>query len=105
MKFRSNNCLDVVLPDLKKAEAFYSTVLGFRLISRSATQLEFDTGRFFLRIEEGTPTERPIPALTVIDAKAARSLLSENGCAIVPGREPAFRFTDPFGIVFNVVED
>ena len=52
MKFRSNNCVAIDLPDLKKAEAFYSGVMNFRLLGKTSSQLEYDTGRFVLYINK-----------------------------------------------------
>ena len=105
MKFRSNNCVSVQLPDLRKAEAFYSGVLGFRLLAKSASQLEYDTGRFLLYVNKGPKALSPIPSFTVINAAAAKAHLETSGCEIVEEREKGLYFKDPFGIVYDVIED
>ena len=105
MKFRSNNCVSVHLPDLRKAEAFYSGVLGFRLLSKSASQLEYDTGRFLLYVHKGATVQPPIPSFTVINAAAARAHLESSGCEIVEDRGAGLYFKDPFGVVYDVVQD
>lgn len=105
MKFRSNNCVSVHLPDLRKAEAFYSGVLGFRLLGKTALQLEYDTGRFLLHINKGATAHPPIPSFTVISAAAAKAHLETNGCEIVEDRGGALYFKDPFGMVYDVIED
>ena len=105
MKFRSNNCVSVHLPDLRKAEAFYSGVLGFRLLSKTASQLEYDTGRFLLFVNKGAKARPPIPSFTVINAAAAKSHLESNGCEVIEDRKGGLYFKDPFGMVYDVIED
>ena len=105
MKFRSNNCVAVDLPDLKQAEAFYSGVLGFRLLAKTASQLEYDTGRFLLYVKKAAKVRAPIPSFTVINAQAAREHLVQSGCEIIEDRGVSLHFKDPFGIVYDVVED
>lgn len=105
MRFRSNNCVAVHLPDLRKAEAFYTGVMGFRLLSKTATQLEYDTGRFLLHVNKGPKSMPPIPSFTVISTKAAREHLEQNGCEIIEEHGSALYFRDPFGMVYDVIED
>jgi len=105
MKFRSNNCVSVHLPDLRKAEAFYSGVLGFRLLAKSSAQLEYDTGRFLLHINKSPQVHSPIPSFTVINAAAAKVHLQQNGCEIVEDRGGSLHFKDPFGVIYDVIED
>lgn len=105
MKFRSNNCVSVHLPDLRKAEAFYSGVLGFRLLAKTAAQLEYDTGRFLLYINKAATVRPPIPSFTVINAAAAKAHLESSGCEIVEDRGGGLYFKDPFGMVYDVIED
>lgn len=105
MKFRSNNSVAVHLPDLKRAEAFYSGVLGFRLVAKSAGQLAYDTGRFLLYINRSPTLRAPIPSFTVINAHAARDHLLDHGCKIIEDHGHALHFTDPFGLIYDVVED
>lgn len=104
MKFRSNNCVAVHLPSLKKAEAFYSGVLGFRLLHKTTAQLEYDTGRFLLYINKGAKTRPPIPSFTVTNAKAAKAHLAAHGCRIINDRGGSLYFKDPFGLVYDVIE-
>jgi hypothetical protein len=44
LAFRSNCEIAIHVPDLARAEDFYASVLGFRLVAKSTDQLEFDTG-------------------------------------------------------------
>ena len=105
MKFRSNNCVSVHLPDLRKAEAFYSGVMGFRLLAKSASILEYDTGRFLLFINKAAESHPPIPSFTVINAAAAKAHLESSGCEILSERENGLYFKDPFGVVYDVIQD
>ena len=105
MKFRSNNCVWVHVLDLRKAEAFYSGVLGFRLLSKSPAQLEYDTGKFILCVRKGAEVRLPIPSFTVINLEKAKTHLEENGCKLVEDHGHSAYFQDPFGMIYNVVED
>lgn len=105
MKFRSNNCVAIYLPDLRKAEAFYSGVMGFRLASKDPTQLEYDTGRFSLCIHKSPATKAPVPSFTVISIEEARRHLEANQCVITQDPEGGLHFKDPFGVTYHLVED
>lgn len=105
MKFRSNNCVRLHLPDLKKAEAFYTGVLGFRLTQKTPDGLEYDTGRFLLCISRDDQPLPPIPSFTVISTKAAKEHLLANGCEIVRDQASSLYFRDPFGMIYDLIED
>jgi catechol 2,3-dioxygenase-like lactoylglutathione lyase family enzyme len=95
------------VPDLAWAEAFYAGVLGFRLLARSADQLEFDTGALRLYVNRDLEALRPyIPSLDVPDYAAARRHLEEAGCQLVSAgsHSGAVYFQDPFGLVFDIIE-
>jgi predicted enzyme related to lactoylglutathione lyase len=105
--FRSNCEIAIHVPDLARAEAFYSGVLGFRLVAKSADQLEFDTGALRLYVNRDSESLRPyIPSLDVPDYAAARRYLEAAGCQVVSaGAHPgAVYFQDPFGLVFDIIE-
>lgn len=105
MKFRSNNCVAIYLPDLKKAEAFYSGVMNFRLAAKSPTQLDYDTGKFSLCIHKSPKFRPPIPSFTVVNLAAARLRLESNGCEILEEAANDLYFKDPLGILYHVVAD
>ena len=104
MKFISNNCVAIHLADLSSAEEFYSEVMGFRLISKTDIQLEYDTGHFFLYVNKGKTLQPPIPSLLVESAKDAKGYLVRNGCQIVDDRGSSLYFKDPFGVVYDIIE-
>src|ERR1700687_4523517 len=82
--FRSNCEIAIHVPDLARAEAFYGGVLGFRLVAKSADQLEFDTGALRLYVNRDVEALRPyIPSLDVPDYAAARRHLEGSGCKTV----------------------
>ncbi len=105
MKFRFNNSVAVHVPDLRKAEAFYSGVLGFRLLAKNDDLLEYETGRAQFQVRKAAVVRPPAPSFTVIDARAAKSRLEENGCEIVEDRGRSLSFKDPFGFVYELTED
>lgn len=105
MKFRSNNCMAVHLPDLKKAEAFYSGVLGFRLLAKTSAQLEYDTGRVLFYVNKSDVSRPPVASFTVISTREAKTILEQNGCEIIAVHDRSLSFKDPFGFVYDLVED
>jgi catechol 2,3-dioxygenase-like lactoylglutathione lyase family enzyme len=105
MRFRSNRCIAVHLKSLSKAERFYGHVLGFKLRKKTKDSLEFDTGLLRLYVNR-SPTERaPVPSFSVKSLVKARRLLKGAGCKVVANFEKALYFRDPFGFVFDVIED
>ncbi|HEX6058145.1 MAG TPA: VOC family protein [Gemmatimonadaceae bacterium] len=105
--FRSSCEIAIHVFDLARAEAFYTRVLGARLVSRSDEQLELDTGslRLFVNRDASTPRSY-IPSFDVPDYAAARRQLETAGCRTVPAGTHAdgVYFCDPFGFVFDIVE-
>jgi catechol-2,3-dioxygenase len=105
MKFRSNNCIAIHLTSLAKAERFYSDVLGFKLKSKTRTSLEYDTGTFMLYLNRSTKAQPPTPSFSVKSLEKARRLLKGARCQIVVDRGSSIYFRDPFGNIFDVIED
>jgi catechol-2,3-dioxygenase len=105
MKFRSNNCVAIHLTSLAKAERFYSDVLGFKLKSKTRTCLEYDTGCFLLYLNRSAKAQPPTPSFSVKNIAKARRLLKGARCQILVDRGSSLYFRDPFGNVFDVIED
>ncbi len=105
MRFKSNNCIALHLTSLAKAERFYSDILGFKLKSKTRTCLEYDTGHFRLFLNRSTKAQPPTPSFGVKSIARARKLLKGARCQIVVDRGSSFYFRDPFGNIFDVVED
>lgn len=105
MRFRSNNCIAIHLRSLAKAERFYSDILGFRLKSKTRSTLEYDTGSFMLYINRSTNAQPPTPSFSVKSIAKARKLLKGARCRIVVDRGSSLYFRDPFGNIFDVIED
>jgi extradiol dioxygenase family protein len=102
--FRSNNCVAIHLEDISAAERFYTNVMKFRLLTRSETSLEYDTGHFLLYVNQDLDTRPPIPSFSVADIESAKQSLLENGCVILREDENSLYFRDPFGITYDVIE-
>jgi catechol 2,3-dioxygenase-like lactoylglutathione lyase family enzyme len=105
MKFRSNNGVAIHLRSLAKAERFYGDVLGFKLKKKTKERLEFDTGVLRLYVNRSPRNQPPTPSFTVKSIARARRLLKGAGCRIVVDRGGSLYFRDPFGFVFDVIED
>lgn len=102
--FRSNNCVAIHLEDITAAESFYTNVMKFRLLSKSETQLEYDTGVFLLYVNRDLDTRPPIPSFTVADIGAAKQSLLQHGCTILREDENSLYFRDPFGITYDAIQ-
>jgi catechol 2,3-dioxygenase-like lactoylglutathione lyase family enzyme len=105
MRFRSNTCVAIHLRSLAKAEHFYGDVLGFKLKKKTKTYLEFHTGALRLFVNRSSRAQPPIPSFSVKDISRAKRLLRGAGCRIVADRGGSLYFRDPFGFVFDVIED
>jgi len=105
MRFRSNNCIAIHLPRLAKAERFYSDVLGFKLKSKSRSCLEYDTGTFLLYVVRSAKAQPPTPSFSVKSLEKAKRLLKGARCTILVDRGSSLYFRDPFGNIFDVIED
>ncbi|HEY1765162.1 MAG TPA: VOC family protein [Opitutaceae bacterium] len=105
MKFRSNRCIAVHLKNLSKAERFYGHILGFKLKKKTKDSLEYDTGLLRLYVNRSSTGRPPVPSFSVRSVAKARRLIEGAGCKIVADGEKAFYFRDPFGFVFDVIED
>lgn len=104
VKFRSNNCVAVHVPDLAKAEAFYGDVLGWKLKDKSRSHLEFATGTFRFFVNKSAKAQSPIFSCNVPNTPAAKKYLRANGCKIVKSSEHAAYFEDPFGFTFDIID-
>ncbi len=102
--FRSNNCVAIHLEDITAAENFYTNVMKFRLLTKSETNLEYDTGHFLLYVNQDLNTKPPIPSFTVNNIEAAKQSLLENGCVILREDKNSLYFRDPFGITYDIVQ-
>jgi catechol 2,3-dioxygenase-like lactoylglutathione lyase family enzyme len=105
MRFRSNNCIAVHVRSLSKAESFYGDVLGFRLRKKTKKYLEFDTGVLRLFVNLSAKVQRPTPSFTVKNIARAKRLLKGGGCRILVDRGESLYFRDPFGMIFDVIEE
>jgi catechol 2,3-dioxygenase-like lactoylglutathione lyase family enzyme len=105
MRFRSNNCVAIHLKSLAKAERFYGDVLGFKLKKKTGTSLEFDTGVLRLYVNRSKKVQAPTPSFSVRSIDRAKRLLRGSGCKILTDRGASLYFRDPFGIVFDVIQD
>lgn len=103
--FRSNRDIAVSVTDLASAERFYGGVLGFKLERKTSEQLVYDAGHFTLYISEDEKAHLPVPSFTVENLREAKAYLVEHGAEIVSERKSSLYFRDPFGIVYDIIEE
>lgn len=105
VKFTSNCQLAIHVPDISKAEEFYSGIPGFKLLSRSDEMLEYDTGSLMLYIKQDKEMLISfIPSLDVKDLNEAKESLKSKGFEIFNESDEGFYFKDTFGFVIDVIE-
>ena len=103
--FRSNRDIAITIPNLATAEKFYRNVLGFKLEKKTQLQLVFDTGYFTLYIGKEKQVTPPVPSFTVKNLRDAKRYLIEHGAEIVSEQDRALYFRDPFGIIYDIIEE
>ena len=106
VRFATNTNLAMHVTDLEKAENFYGSILGFKLLKRTIERLVYNTGGIMLYVVKDDKTIPFIPALEVDDYDKAKQYLLKNGCRISREwpEERALYFEDPFGIIIDIVE-
>lgn len=103
--FRSNNEIAIHVPDLTKAEAFYTGVLGCRVLAKTEDHLELETGALRLYVTQDADSLRSyIPSFDVPDLDAAKAHLKTAGCSTIPLPSGGVYFQDPFGFAFDLIE-
>ena len=109
MTFTGNNELALHVADPEAAEAFYTEVLGCRVVDRTPDFIALASGALRLYLVRD-PDQRPgavVPSFDVTNRAAALARLKLAGCTLVPiGRHAPteFHVQDPHGIVFDVIE-
>src|SRR5262245_32030933 len=98
-KFRANHDVAIHGPVLAAAEEFYGKQLGLQVNARSPDQISLDAGAFTLYVNKDSKSRFYIPSFSVSDYGEARQLLEEAGC-----KTESRYFKDPFGFVFDIVE-
>lgn len=104
--FKTDGNFAIHVPDLDKALAFYHDVLGFELLEQSETSLVFNTGTITLYIVLDTQEVISyIPALKVQSFEKATAYLKSHDVKLRRDNGRTAYFQDPFGIVFDVIEE
>ena len=105
--FNATSCIAIHLPDLDKAAAFYSGVLGFEIVGRSDSELELSAGPLMLYVNKDLSAKRGfIPSVETTNFDEARAQLLAAGCTVVHEYGPprGMYFRDPFGQLMDVIE-
>jgi catechol 2,3-dioxygenase-like lactoylglutathione lyase family enzyme len=93
-----------MVPDLGKAEKFYSGVMGLILLSKTDKQLVYNMIHSTLFVEKSEEAKPPVPSFTVDSLIGAKKKLLGAGCEIVKEGKDWMWFKDPFGNIFDVIE-
>jgi catechol 2,3-dioxygenase-like lactoylglutathione lyase family enzyme len=104
VKFTSNNCVAVHVPDLDRAQEFYSNTLGLSLKEERPGCLVYDSGLLELYIVKDENPRPPVPSFTVPSLSEARRFLESHGCRIVKDDGGSLYFQEPGGTVFDLIE-
>ena len=104
--FNANGNFAIHVPDLDRAFELYRGILGLKLLDRSETNLVFEAGvtRLYVVLDE-TEVIAHIPAFSVPSFDDAVEYLEANSIEKRKDFGTAAYFEDPFGIVFDIVEE
>jgi hypothetical protein len=102
---RSADCVAIHLTDISAAENYYTNVMKFEMVSRTENSVAYDAGSFLLKVQADLDPCPPVPSFPVKDLRAARGGLIANGCTILRDEGTTLCFSDPFGVIYNVVEE
>ncbi len=101
---KPNNCVAIHLHDITAAENFYTNVMRFKLLSRTETCLQYDTGYFLLCVDQDLREKPPIPSFIVENITVTRQSLLKGGCTILREDQNSIYFCDSFGITYDVMQ-
>jgi catechol 2,3-dioxygenase-like lactoylglutathione lyase family enzyme len=104
-EFKTNGCIGIKVTDLGKAEKFYSDILKLQILSKNENQLVYNTGHLTFFIEKADNFQTPVPSFSVDNFEEAKELLIKSGCEYIQGGKNWLWFKDPFGNVFDIIEE
>lgn len=107
VQFVADGNFAIHVTDLKKAEKFYSSVLGFKLLKETKAQLVYKTGKITLYVNKDDKVIPFVPALQVEDYNKAKQHLTKNRCTVTKEwpKSKALYFEDPFGITIDIIQE
>ena len=83
MKLNKSNHLGVFVNDLKEAEDYYSSLFGFKLVSRENEKISFKNGDQFFYIIKNKNVSGAIIEFEVEDIEKVKLFLQKNGFKIL----------------------
>lgn len=103
---RTNSCIGIKVPDLKKARKFYGDVLGLKIVEEESGEdmLVIDSGTLMIYIERSDVLQPPVPSFTAQNIDEIRQKVLDEGCEIIREFNSGFWFKDPFGITYDVIK-
>ena len=110
MTYRMSRCIAIAVTDLKKAEHFYTEVLGFKKKSNTPDGLELDADPIRIFLDQST-RHLVKHELVVEDIAAAQAHLEQNGCVRATDIEGCGAadqevfMRDPFGMIFHLEKE
>ena len=106
MKLNKSNHLGVFVNDLKEAEDYYSSLFGFKLVSRENEKISFKNGDQFFYIIKNKNESGAIIEFEVDDIEKVKLFLQKNGCKILKwdGKGGDCFVEDKYGMKFNLWE-
>lgn len=103
--FKSNRAICINVTDMGKAKEFYGNFMGFKLIEEKENQLVYETGNLVLYVDKGDEACLPVPSFTVKDFTKAKEHLINNGCSILREGKNWLWFKDPFGMIYDIIQE
>ncbi len=104
INFTGNGEFAVYVSDLEQARKFYHGTLGLAELPEMEGCLGFDAGSFRIFVMLGRQPKSFVPSYDADSSKAeVRDYLLSHGCTVSETGNEAGYFTDPFGMVFDIV--
>ena len=106
MKLNKNNHLGVYVNNIGEAEDYYSSLFGFKLVSRENEKISFKNGDQFFYIIKSKNESGAIIEFEVEDIEKVKLLLQKNGIKILKsdGKGGDCFIKDRYGMIFNLWE-
>ena len=106
MPFKFSRCLCLQTENLDEAAAFYTRIMGLKIVHQEKHTVELEGGPFRIFLDKGE-NSGPIMEFLVPDVEKARQELLEAGCQLIrwEGKGGCCYMQDPFGFMFNLFEE
>ena len=104
MRVNKSNHLGVFVNNLEKAEKYYSSLFGFKCISKQSAKVIMKNGNQYFYLIKENREKGSVIEYEVNDINKAKIELQNNGCKILKwdGKGKDCFVKDKYGMIFNI---